>query len=374
MVGIPPDSPQPNSPQPNSPQPNSPKLTEAEAQELLTSLRRKQGNWVAWAKACQALQKSGWNPQRIFEETGFEPIQQNQILGAVQVYGSIVNVGIPEPVKMHFEHRASDILYEFRVLSPQERAAAAEFAFTRGMDMLDARELAKSMKDFSRLSSPPAAFSPHPGDIMAYFAWFAAKQKADLQARSSFIAKGLKFAHTEAARKQIEQLLTDFSAAPAKRMPRLPLYRLDSDEELPRVIPVVGQLPLTEADLRAVPLIEPQEPFGMVQFAQAGVVVPIPGWQVIRMATDPVVILATNEQLPTPLEGETGVVLVIVDRAKRDWDVDSYFVMTEASGNLVIRWLDTEPAEKLLGKMLLVMRPKKVLDESYMQEMYQWDE
>jgi len=49
-------------------------------EEILRSLRRKEGNWVAWGQACQKLQKSGYSPQAIFEETGFEPIQQNQVI------------------------------------------------------------------------------------------------------------------------------------------------------------------------------------------------------------------------------------------------------------------------------------------------------
>ena len=53
------------------------------AEELLRSLRQKEGTWVEWGKACQQLQKAGYNPQRIFEETGFEPIQQNQIIVAI---------------------------------------------------------------------------------------------------------------------------------------------------------------------------------------------------------------------------------------------------------------------------------------------------
>ncbi len=356
-------------------QPNAqPPMAEAEATELLTALRRKEGNWVAWAEACQALQKSGWNPQRIFEETGFEPIHQNQIMGAAQVYASIVNIGMPESVKAHFSHRASDVLYELRVLSPQARLAAAEFAFRRSMDMLDARELAKSMKDFSRLSPRPEVFSDHPGDVMAYYAWQAAKQKSDLQARSGFIAKGLKFAHTEVARQQIEKLLTDFSVTPVKQAPRMPVYRLDSDEELPRVIPVVGQMPLTQTDWRSVPFVEPQAPFGLVQFSGEAAWVPIPGWQVIRRAEDPVVLLVKNEDLPMRLEGDDGIVLVIVDRAVRSWNPDSYFLTVEETGLLSMQWLQNESAVELLGKVILVMRPKKVLEEGHTQDIYQWDE
>jgi hypothetical protein len=352
----------------------SPQLTDEQVQEMLLALRRKQGNWVAWAEACQTLQKSGWNPQKIFEETGFEPIQQNQIIGAAQVYASMLKVGVAAPVQAHFSHRASDVLYEFRVLSPQDRAAAAEFAFVRQMDRDDAHELGKAMKDFSRISQPPTEFTNHPGDVMAYFAWRAAKQNSDLQARSLLIAKGLKFAQTDTARQQIERLLTDFSTVKPMPMPRMPVYRLDSEEELPRVLPVVGQWPLTQAAFQKVPQVEPQEPFGLVCFANTEAWVSVPGWQVIRTAEDPVVILANSDQLPTRLEGDTTPVLIVVDRAKRGWNADSYFVMADEDDTLTIQWLAAEPATSLLGKVVLVMRPKKILDESYTQELYQWDE
>jgi hypothetical protein len=186
---------------------------------LLRSLRRKEGTWVEWGQACQTLQKAGYSPQTIFEETGFEPIQQNQITVASQVYTSILNVGVPESVKQHFGSRGSDVLYEFRVLTQTERAAMAEFALEKSLDMDEAHEAAKAMKDFSRLSQKPEGFIDHPGDAIAYQSWKLARQQADLQERSRMIARGLRFAHSKTARKQIEQLLTDFSVAPVTPPP-----------------------------------------------------------------------------------------------------------------------------------------------------------
>ncbi|MBE9030316.1 hypothetical protein IQ266_11290 [filamentous cyanobacterium LEGE 11480] len=354
---------------------DSAKLTDEQAQAILLTLRRKEGNWVAWAESCQTLQKSGWNAQQIFEETGFEPIQQNQIMGAAQVYASMVKAGVPEPVEAHFAHRASDVLYEFRVLTPADRAASAEFAFSRQMDRDDAHELARAMKDFSRLSQPPVEFTNHPGDVVAYFSWQAAKHQVDLQARSLLIAKGLKFAQTDTARQQIERLLTDFTAVTKKRMPLLPVYRLDSEEELPRIIPVVGELPLTAAAVQAVPVVTPTEPFGAVQIPSDVDCVPIPGWQVIRTAEDPVVVVATSDQLPTRLEGNVTPILIVLDRAKQEWNADSYFLAAAADDQVSVQWLDEAPrTAALLGKVVLVMRPKKIFDEGYSEEIYQWDE
>ena len=348
-------------------------LSDSDAQDLLLNLRRKQGSWVEWGQACQTLQKAGHNPQAIFEATGFEPTQQNQVIVAAQVYASILSVGSSEAVKDHFGHKGSDILYELRILSQTDRAAVATLTVEKNLDMDAAHEIARAVKEFSHLSKPPAGFTAHPGDAIAYQVWKAARQKTDLQERSRLIAKGLRFAHSETARQQIEQLLMDFTVVPTMPAPRQPVYRLDSDEELPRILPVVGKLPLTAADLQAVPLVEETEPFGMVQFSGTGVWVPVPGWQVIRTAEDPVVFLVDSDSLPIPLEGTREEVLVVVDRAQRQWQGDRYFIVEQAN-QLQIQWFESAPETALLGQVVLIMRPKKVLDEDYTKELWQIDE
>ncbi len=331
---------------------------------ILQGLRRKEGNWVEWGQACQTLQKSGLSQQEIFEATGFEPIHQNQITVAAQVYETISKAGISDGTRSHYTKKGSDILYELRILAQAERAATAEFILDKKLDADDAREIARAVKDYSRLSRPPEEFTSHPGDAIAYSTWKAARQKSDLQERSRLIAKGLKYAHSEAARKAIEQLLTDFSVAPNHKAPRLPIYRLESDEELPRIVPVVGKLPLTKSDLNAVPMTEEVGVFQMVQFSGTGAWVTLPGWQVIKSASDPVVLLCESDLLPSPLPGTPQEVIVVVDRAQRDWDADSYFLIAEDE-QLQLRWLDEAPASTLLGRVILIMRPKKVLEAGY---------
>ncbi len=345
-----------------------------EIEQLLLSMRRKMDTWVEWAEACQTLHKAGYTDQQIFEATGFETIHQNQIMVAVQVYKSIVTAGVKPETAAHFHHKASDVLYEFRTLSPAERAAAADFAFDRKMDMDEAREIGKAMKDFSRISQPPTEFSSHPGDIMAYFAWRTAKQKTDFQSRSTLIARGLKYVQTDSARKQVEALLVDFSSTPEKAAPRMPVYRFDNDEELPSVLPVIGEMPLTKADLQAVPLYDAEEPFGLVRFSGTGAYVAVPGYQVIRTASDPIAFLVKSEELPTRLPGSSEQALVVIDRAERDWKEDTYFVVANDADQLEIQWLDKTSSRQILGRVILVMRPKKVLDEAYTKELWQFEE
>lgn len=343
---------------------------------LILSLRRKQGTWIEWGQACQALQKAGYSPQKIFEETGFEPIQQNQVIVGAQVFTSVLGVGVSDQTRSHFEHKGSDILYELRILSQTDRAKAAELIVNRGLDLDDAHELAKAMKDYSWRSDLPDGFTDHAGDAFAYWYWRLARQTDDLQARSRLIAQGLRFVHSDRARQEIEKLLLDFAPAvsqPKKTAPRLPVYRLEEVDELPRIVPVAGQWPISVEDYKAVPLADEAGDFRIIKFSGSGAWVPLPGWQVVLNAEDPVAILAQSDQLPVDLPGATESMLILIDRSQRQWDEDSYFVV-DSDNQLHLEWFSEAPQVPLLGRLVLLLRPKKVLDEGYTTELWQLDE
>lgn len=356
---------------PNAPNPEN--TADDSAQELLRKLRQKEGNWVEWGLAIATLQKAGYNPQEIFEATGFEPVQQNQVVVGAQVYSSIEKAGASAATRSHYATRGSDVLYELRLLTQEQRAMAAELTFEHKLNLEEAREVAKAIKDFSRFRTLPAGFSDHPGDAIAYQAWKLARQNTDLQERSRLIAKGLRFAHTQTARKQIEQLLVDFTVVSQRPAPIPPFYRFDSEEELPRIVPVVGELPLTPQDLKAVPLVEEIEPFRIVKFAGEQAWVALPGWQVLLGAEDPVVILATSDHFPSQANTQPGPVLVVVDRSQREWNDLSYFVV-DNSGELDFQWFETEPEISILGKIIIIVRPRKILDEEVTKDSWQIDE
>lgn len=356
--------------------PERPSQTESVAintQELLQLLRRKERNWVEWGKACQQLQKAGYTPNQIFEETGFEPIQQNQVIVASQVYDTLLKVGISEKVRSRFERTGSDTLYELRILTQAERATTAEFIVARNLDSEAAREVAKAVKDFSRRRTPPEGFTDHPGDAVAYEYWKLARQQNQLQERSRLIARGLMYADSQEARQQIEKLLTEFTSGPSRKAPRLPLYRLEVEEALPRLLPVAGTLPLTIATFNDVATAEASGAFQLVEVSTKQTLMAIPGWQVVSNAQDPVAILCNTTQLPTQLSDKPEDVLLVVDRAEQKWDADSYFVV-DNSGQIELKWFPDAPNVPLLGRLFLVLRPKKILDESASQDVWQIDE
>ncbi len=342
---------------------------------LVFQLRRKQGTWLDWGRHCQRLQQAGWHPQRLFEETGFEPIHQNQLIVAAQVYGSLEKAGAAEAVRSHFAQRGSDVLYELRVLSQQGRADAATLAVEHGIDAESIRDVVKALKEYSYFKAPPAPFTAAPGDGVAYWYWLLARQQADLQARSRLIAQGLRFAVSAEARQAIETLLVDFAVVKARSAPTFPIYRLETDSDLPFLVPIVGQWPLTSADLQGIAPMEPEEPFGIIRVTTPSAWAPVPGWQVLLQAEDPVGIVARGEQFPQLAnQSPQEPILLLIDRDRRTWDEDGYFLTATPEGTLDLSWFPQEPATKLLGRLILFMRPKRILDEDYTRELYQFEE
>lgn len=357
----------------SNPSANNPADAESvDVEAILLQLRRKEGNWVAWGQSCQALQKQNYSPQQIFEDTGFEPIHQNQLIVAAQVFNSITTAGVSEVTKAHFDQRDSEILYELRVLDQDDRAAAATYIVQRGLDIAEARELTKAMKELDWQGKPPAGFTAQPGDALAYRYWNSARQTEDVSARSRLIGQGLRHAQSESARKVIEELLTNFAPVKPKQAPRLPTFRLEAAEEMPRIVPVAGEYPLPVDAYKAVPLTEMEGDFGLVRFSATGAWVALPGWQVVMQAEDPVGLLATSEQLSLETNKVENLLLVI-DRAQRQWVSDRYFVC-DRNGQITLEWFETQPSDPLLGQLILVLQPQKILDEAYTQELWQIDE
>ena len=358
------------------PNPNEP-IADTDADALLQSLRRKEGTWVEWGAACEQLLKAGKSAQVIFEATGFEPILQNQIVVGAQVYATLVQKGASAKTIEHFRDRGSDILYELRVLSQEERVSASELVHAKKLDIVSVRELVKAVKDFSRLGVVPEGFSTHPGDMVAYQSWKSARQEKKLEDRARHIARGLAYFHSDSARQKLEELLTDFSVVKVRKAPRLPIYRLDSEEELPCLLPVIGEYPVTKAALRAAPVVVEEGPFKIITAKALLSWVAIPGWQVVRLSDDPVAIVATTavfpEDAPGATPGPVEPILLVVDRAQREWDADSYFLV-EQDGQTQLQWLEEDSKAELLGRLVLILRPKRFFDEAASRDLWQIDE
>jgi Rubisco accumulation factor 1 alpha helical domain/Rubisco Assembly chaperone C-terminal domain/Rubisco accumulation factor 1 helix turn helix domain len=344
-----------------------------DAEAMLLMLRRKEGNWVGWGKACQQLQKSGLNPQEIFEATGFEPIQQNQIIVAAQVFDSMMSVGIAPATAAHYQRVGSDSLYELRILSQADRAATADYLHARNIDSEGSKEVAKAFKEFSYMRQPPAGFTHHPGDAVAYQYWRYVKQQNDLTEKTRLIARGLLFAHSQEARNQIEKLLTEISAPPKKTAPALPVYRLEADEELPRTIPVAGEFPLDSSILADVPQVAATGSFQIVKSNWAGGWVTFPGWGVLCKAEDPIAVIGDLQNLALKTATESPETIVILDRSATEWTEFDYFAI-DRDGKLAIEWFEQQPPMPILAKLVLIIHPKRPIDPDTPKDLWELED
>jgi hypothetical protein len=111
----------------------------------------------------------------------------------------------------------------------------------------------------------------------------------------------------------------------------------------------------------------------IVKFAGEGAWVPLPGWQVLLSAQDPVAILSKGDRLPLPPEQASQELLVVIDHAQRDWDDQAYCAVS-VDGQIEIQWFAEAPQEVILGRVVLVVRPKRILDESLTKELWLTDE
>lgn len=353
-----------------------------DSEGLLRLLRHKEGTWVQWGLACQMLQKLGENSLAIFENTGFEPIQQNQIVVASQVYASLQAGNAADIVLAHFEQKGSDILNELRVLNQLERVAMATFALEKNLDVLEAKDVVKAIKEASSVANLPEGFTRHPGDAVVLQILKAAQGKIDPQERTRLIARGLRFAHGERARAAIERLLTDMANPTKKKAPNLPNFRYDAEDSIPRILPVVGTLPMTIAQFKAVPFADEIAPFGIVHSTGDSTWATLPGWFVVHEAEDGVIVscntdtlqAAINQEVVSSIRDRAEDVLVLVDRAQRDWDENSYFAIANEDGNLKFAWFETKPDVKILGKVTLTLRPKRFFDEEASKDRWQFEE
>ena len=177
--------------------------------QLLELLQSPDHPWVDRGKACQQLQQAGYSTLDICKVTGLEPSQLERITEAAAVYTSLEQGKAPHPVLTHFKDGDPEVLCEFCVLDLRERVHAATLATAKHLDVEGAQDVVRAIQAFACFERPPEGYSEHAGDAVAYHCCQLACEQSDLQERSRLIAHGLRFAHSESARRQLEKLLTD---------------------------------------------------------------------------------------------------------------------------------------------------------------------
>jgi hypothetical protein len=64
---------------------------------------------------------------------------------------------------------------------------------------------------------------------------------------------------------------------------------------------------------------------------------------------------------------------VLIDRAATDWDEFKYYAI-DRSGQVAIQWQPQAPTETILGQVVLVLRPKRMLTSGNPNDLWQMEE
>jgi hypothetical protein len=116
-----------------------------------------------------------------------------------------------------------------------------------------------------------------------------------------------------------------------------------------------------------------EEPFRLVTVGDKQTIVPLPGWQAILKAIDPVAILWPSDQLPRSIATRSEEVLLVIDRVLDEWDVNNYYLV-ERDNSVFLQWFDSSPDVTILGELVLILRAKNILDEKNITEPWQMDD
>jgi hypothetical protein len=145
----------------------------------------------------------------------------------------------------------------------------------------------------------------------------------------------------------------------------MPLLQLVDEEIAPRIIQVAGIYPGVTVDEIMAPQSSPAAPLGMWQFdfsdpsgPQMGTVALSPN-NAVQLCEDPVIVVSQSSVLGLSLSQNVDAeVLVLLDRAEREFVQDKFFAVAAPDGNIAIRWYDSLPAgHKVVAKVVMVTIP-----------------
>jgi len=262
----------------------------------------------------------------------------------------------------------------------------------RALDVLGARELARSIVDVERKREPGASFEETPGDALAAKIWRDAgevpRRGGWRDAVRSIVERGLSVATGERAKAKLrERLETAVGEGPAADAPparaQVQIVRLESEEAAYRPVPLLGPLEdLSAEKLAAAPRCVTEGVFNAFRPA-GGLWVALPAWaklaQMEQLAAISVADTRSLRSVPS-LAAFPGPCLLLVERAgaggagaAQPPRPDSFYLVQKASsllldargGRGVARLEIAAGAEvtaggggvTLLGRLVLACRP-----------------
>ncbi|CAN1765952.1 Rubisco accumulation factor 1.2, chloroplastic [Linum perenne] len=374
---------------PQSPLP--PQYRSLDPAERLEVLANRNGLWYEYAPLITFLIRDGFSPSSIEESTGISGVEQNCLVVGAQVRESLTDPALVS----HFETSGAELLYELRLLSVSQRAAAARFIIENRFDSRGAGDLARAMKDFPRRKGEKnwEDFDYSlPGDCLSFLYFRQAKEnKNPSDARTSGLEMALEVAESEKAKAAVlREINGGGDGAGAKEdeteidASRVPVVRLKIGEV--GEAPSVKLLPIcrSEAEIAEAPWeLSSEGEFGIVAAEKGwGRWVVLPGWGPVAGLGSGGIAVAFSDARALPWRVNRWYkeesILVVVDRSRKAVEVDDgfYLVTVEGTGDGRSGGLKVEKGSALkgrdvgesLGTVVLVVRPPKEDNEDQQTE------
>ncbi|KAK6911344.1 Rubisco accumulation factor 1, alpha helical domain [Dillenia turbinata] len=387
-------SPPPPSPQPQQhyqpfrlpPTPLPSQIISVPSSDRIVTLANRLGLWFDYAPLITSLIQDGFTSSSIEESTGISAVEQNRLIVATQVRNSILQSSqITPEVLSFFDVGGAELLYELRLLSATQRAAAARYVVEKKFDGKGAREVARAIKDFPRRKEDLGwehFDCKMPGDCLAFSYFRLSREHMNPSPeRSAALDRAMEVTETERARERILKELEGKEDGIGKEEDvtdayRVPVVRMQVGEvaEATKVVvlPVCRAEDVEDGIVNAPWECRVEGDFGVVA-AEKGWKrwVVFPGWgPVVRLGNGGVVVsFADARALPWRVNRwyKEEAILVVVNRGEKAVEAEDglYLVNVtrdDGGGGLKVERgskLKANGVEESLGMVVLVVRPPK---------------
>ncbi|KAJ6380012.1 hypothetical protein OIU76_016631 [Salix suchowensis] len=350
----------------------------------LEILSNRLGLWYEYAPLIPSLFQEGFTPSSLEEATGISGVEQNRLVVGAKVRDSLVQSNTDPEIVASFDLGGAELLYEIRLLSASQRAAAARYIVLGKMDASGAQDLARAMKDFPRRRGDKFWENfdyTLPGDCLSFMYYRQSREhKKPSESRANSLQMALEAAESEKAKSVVLKELEEGGERKEKGDGEIaggvpvPVVRLKIGEVAEATSVVVLPVCRSEDGERKI-LEAPWECRGQGEF---GVVVAEKGWErwVVLPGWEPVlglgggaVVVAFPDARVLPWKANRWYkeesILVVADRGRKEVKADDGFYLVTLDGTgggfKVERGSDLKERNvvECLGTVLMVVRPPR---------------
>jgi len=363
---------------------------ELDTNQMIMMLRQRAGHWFQLAKYIPALQKAGYIPDQIFDETGIENKEQVMWQTWLSTYASLkASKEFPNELLPYFEseYSGSPCLSQINFLPSGKRDAAAEFIARREFTEEQARELVRAYEIRDGMAAIAKDFGKTPGECLAFKIWRDIQELQRYEGvdkAESMRDRGLKYAETDKSRGRLESAtemfrmeatgqVSNLAAAKAanaenRLMAVQPVssVRLDFEEIEFRPVAVVG--PFSKLTTKAIKLAQVLEKVGtndpsniFKTFRPQGTSdwMAVPNWEALANSKEPIATFVGNtaKELPNVdgLSNKSEAAMLIIDRGSTSASPAHYYLLAKKSSVVLSGAGDSETIAIQSGAEVLQM-------------------